>query len=151
SDPENDLLTLYFTQLPERGEFYQGDDPTNVIQIGKAYRRDENGNFNLRFVPDNPSDFGAGYAHFSCYVRDSGRLRSDVVVNTINVAYVTPPPVPVGPANYAAPAGVPIDVTLEATDPDNDALDYTVTALPSHGNLFLYSPYVDQYFEITAA
>ncbi|MFP4380971.1 MAG: Ig-like domain-containing protein [Candidatus Sumerlaeia bacterium] len=38
--------------------------------------------------------------------------------------------------------GVPIDVTLLATDPDDDSLSYSITTIPQHGKITGTPPYV---------
>jgi N-acyl-D-amino-acid deacylase len=111
TDPDGDALTFTIVADPEHGTL-TGTPP------------------DLTYTPDQDYSGGDAFA----FTASDGSLASDVATVTIDVAHVNHPPIALD-QNVATDANAPVDLTLTATDPDGDDLDYTIVDPPAHGTL----------------
>ena len=111
-DPDNDPLTYHIDIPPEFGELLQ----TN----GASFTYTPQANY-----------FGSD--SFSFYVND-GQYDSNVAFVSIEVGPVNDPPVAFD-QSVTTDEDNPIPITLEASDPDIDTLDYSIVTLPARGVL----------------
>jgi len=110
-DPDGDSLSYTITTAPARGTL-SGTAP------------------NLTYTPG--AGFNAANDTFTYIVTDSrGAVSSNI---TVTITRFNNAPVAID-QNVATAQGVPVGITLAATDPDGDSLSYTITTAPARGTL----------------
>ncbi len=119
TDPEDDFLTFYIVDYPLHGTL-------ELIPGGTA---------EWRYTPEG--DYH-GEDRFTFYAHD-GVYSSDIATVSIMVGPVNDPPVAYD-QSVATDEDVPVEVVLEAFDPDGDELAYHISAPPSHGSLIHDGP-----------
>ena len=123
SDPNNDALTFEVVDVPVNGEL-SGAAPDFI------------------YTP-NPDYFGADSFSFS--VNDGGETSEPATVS-VTITSVNDAPVVAGSADITTPEDKPVAIELEATDVEDDSLNYAVVSEPANGSLsgippnLIYSP-----------
>jgi hypothetical protein len=136
TDPEGATLTWTITDQPSHGTL-SGSAP------------------NLTYTPD--ANFN-GNDEFR-FTASDGRSTSDPGTASLIVEPVNDPPTWVTPADerYTVDAGDPLELTAEATDPDEDTLDYRIDVQPDGSQFdagtgdFTWTPTTEQIGTHTAA
>jgi len=118
SDPDADPLTFVIVTGPTSGTL--SGTPPNVTYT-------PNTNFN-------------GSDNFTFKVND-GQVDSAPATVSITITPVNDPPV-ADPQSVTAPEDTPIPITLTGSDPDGDALIFTIVTLPTSGTLSGTAPNV---------
>ncbi len=112
TDPENDPLTYAVVTNPSHGTL-SGTPP------------------NLAYTP--AANY-SGADSFTYKVTDNGGAESNIATVSITVNPVNDAPV-ADNKNILTNENTAVDVTLTATDPENDPLTYSVVTNPSHGTI----------------
>ncbi len=120
SDPDGDLLTCVVQSGPSHGTLY-GPTPNLTGQVTYAPAAGYTGSDSFTWQVTDPSGAAASATVTIDVLR--GNLGPAANETSVSTAY-----------------GVPVSVVLTGSDPDGDALTFTVVTLPSHGTLSGVAP-----------
>jgi len=125
TDPDGNPLTYIITSLPSNGSLKEGDN--EITSVPYSLSGDT--------VTYTPNTDYTGSDSFKFKAND-GELDSNEATVSIEVGKPGPnkPPVAYDQFKYTT-KDKPIDITLEAIDPDGDPLTYSIVDEPSHGTL----------------
>ncbi len=140
TDPDNkpgymDVAYACFNSLPGMGTLYH-QQVGNPVQPGQCY-------LNGQFIWVLSNLYDVGNTSFDYYIKDQAGATSGVYTANIAVIYRNKPPVIIGPDLVTTQENTPVDIAVQATDPDGDLIQITVTGLPQHGQLY-YAPSISE-------
>jgi len=116
SDVDGDPLTFQLTSQPSHGSI-TGTAPSLTYSPASDYH--------------GPDSF--------TFDASDGKGGSDSGTVSVSVAAVNDPP-QAQDGNASTPEDVPVSITLNASDPDGDALSFNIVAQPAHGALSGVAP-----------
>jgi len=116
SDPEGNTLTFQIATAPSHGSLV-GTAPIVTYVPAQNY-----------FGPDSFT-----------FTTNDGKHNSEAATISISITPINDAPVAVG-QTLSTTVNIPLSITLNGTDIEGNALTYTVTSLPAHGNISGIAP-----------